>query len=329
MSVLLAAALTVILGMAGLAIDYGFATVERRQLQNAADAAAVSGAINMSQKVSPTADVNAMAGRNAQTTGVTCEYVDTSNTITGPCGSTPSSTAGGVRVVATNTRPTFFMQVLGIDNVTVSAEAIARIFDWTSYTPSPNTFTNTPYDAGNALFIVCGYDTKLYGGGTLSLLQGTQPGTAPWSVNPAAINREFIIHDPHPEDCGMRSSSFKGLNGTDGVVTLPAVLESENGTKAGPTRSAVNGQAGCGANIDVKDAALNNCVMILPIAVSSPAKGELYCVRWLPFRIRRIDANTHTGTLLGNYVVREDGTTVLAPWTYGNTSSVTTVRLAR
>jgi Flp pilus assembly protein TadG len=338
MPVLLAITLTVLLGMAGLGVDYGFSTVERRALQNAADAAAVSGAINLSQKAASTAiveEVTTVANRNAQVSSVICQYVDANNAVIQACDQGATPTTSGIRVVTTNTRNTYFMRVLGIPTATVSAEAVARISDWTRYNPStsPPTYTNTPYEAGNALFIVCGYDTVLTSGGTMNILQGTKPGSAPWNVNPAAVGREFYIHGSgsgqKPEDCGMKSSSFKGLNGTVGTVTLPAILRDENGVKAGPTRSAVNGQAGCAANISTNDAALNNCVMLLPIAVSSPSKGYLYSVRWLPFRIRRVDANSHAGTLLGNYVVREDGTTVLAPWTYSNTSTITSVRLAR
>jgi hypothetical protein len=106
---------------------------------------------------------------------------------------------------------------------------------------------------------------------------------------------------------------------------LPAVLDDEEGTKAGPTRSAVNGFNGCGAGLESD--ATNGCVMILPIAVSSPAHKKLYCVRWLPFKIRQIDSNTHTGTLLQTYNLNDP----LLTWTYagGNSSGITSVRLAR
>src|ERR687893_2480321 len=104
MPILLAAAFTVIVGMTGLAIDFGFAVMERRQLQNAADAAALTGAIDLANRRSPTAAVTTMAGRNATTTGVTCEYVNDGNTTTGPCASTPAGSSSGVRVVAINTR---------------------------------------------------------------------------------------------------------------------------------------------------------------------------------------------------------------------------------
>jgi Flp pilus assembly protein TadG len=325
MIVLLAAMITVLLGMAGLVIDFGYATLERRSLQNAADAAAVSGALDLVLNISPVSDVNTMAGRNATTTSVQCDYVDSTSSVTGSCASMPSSTASGVRVIATNTRDTYFMRVLGVPTVTVSAESIAHVTSMQNTTTNPA--GSMSYDAGNALFIVCGYDTRLYGGGTMDILQGSMgsPASSPWNVDSAAFGREFMIHDSQVTDCGMQSNKFKGLNGTVGMVTLPATLDIENGNKAGPTRSAVNGPNGCGIGLDSDG--VNGCVMILPIAISSPAQEKLYAVRWLPFFVRQRAANQHTGQLLRSYNLNEP----LLSWTYsgGNSAPITSVRIAR
>ena len=325
MPIFLAVLLTVILGMTGLAVDYGFAALERRALQNAADAAAISGAINLVRGESPVADVSTVANRNAVTSGVVCDYVDVSNAVTGSCSGVASGSSDGVKVIATNQRPTFFLNVVGIRTFTVSAESIARVSAWTN---------NTPYEVGNSLFVVCGYGTKLWNprptdpaDGRLSILQGTQPGASPWNVSPAAFNRDFVIHDPHVADCGMASERFKGLNASSGVITLPTILMSETGDRAGPTRSAVNGITGCAAGLDTD--ATNDCVMVIPIFVSSPAKDYVYAVRWLPFRVREIDANTHVGTLLENYTIRQDTNTLLAPWTKNTKGVITSVRTVR
>jgi Flp pilus assembly protein TadG len=325
MAVFFAVVLVGLIGMSGLGIDYGFATLERRSLQNAADAAATTGALDLVRNVSPVTDVNTMASRNATTTGVQCDYVDASNTVTGPCTPGPASTTSGVRVIATNVRDTYFMRVLGVPTISVSAESIARVSSMQNTTVNPA--TSAPTDAGNALFIVCGYDTKVYGGGTMDILQGSMaaPASSPWNVDAAAWGVEFIIHDAQVTDCGMQSNKFKGLNGTVGTVTLPAVLDIENGNKAGPTRTAVNGPQGCGVGLD-SDGALG-CVMILPVAISSPAKEKLYSVRWLPFFVRQRHANQHTGQLLSTYNLNDP----LLSWTYagGNRSPITSVRLAR
>jgi Flp pilus assembly protein TadG len=320
MPVLLTVLLIAFIGMTGLGVDFAFSTFERRALQNAADASALTGAIDLSRGTAPTADVTTIADRNATTSSVDCQYVNTANVDIGPC--TGSATgASGVHVTAVHTRDTYFMRVLGIPTVTIAADAIARVSSMQD--SSTNPATSVPYEAQNALFIVCGYKTKLVGGGTMNILQGSKPGTSPWNLNPAAFGQEFSIHDPHPEDCGMASASFKGLNSVVGTVTLPAVLTDETGTNAGPTRYAVNGFNGCPAGATSSN--VDNCVMILPIAVSSPSKDDLYAVRWLPFWIRQIDSNTHSGTLLNSYNLNDP----LLPWTYagGNTSGITSVRL--
>jgi Flp pilus assembly protein TadG len=196
-AVLLALILTVLVGMTGLGVDYGYATLERRALQNAADAAALTGARRLIQNLSPVNDVNTIAGRNATTTSVACDYVNAADTVTGSCTSVPSDTSDGVRVVATNTRDTYFMRLLGVNTVTVSAQSTARVTSMQNTTTNPA--SSAPYEAGNALFIVCGYDTMLYSGGTMDILQGSMssPTSSPWNVDANALGREFIIHDSH------------------------------------------------------------------------------------------------------------------------------------
>src|SRR5262245_37820443 len=103
MAVFFAAALFVFIGMTGLAVDYGFAALERRVLQNAVDAASVTGANALARGASPSADVQTMATKNsiAVSTTVVCEYIDNANAVTGSCSGTPSGTTSGVKVTAT------------------------------------------------------------------------------------------------------------------------------------------------------------------------------------------------------------------------------------
>jgi len=75
--------------------------------------------------------------------------------------------------------------------------------------------------------------------------------------------------------------------------------------------------------------------MILPIApevrtvdqygVAYPEGERFHAVRWLPLKIRQIDSNTHTGTLLATYNLGDP----LIPWTYAgtNASGITSVRI--
>ncbi len=327
MPVLLAFLLVAFIGTTGLGVDFAFSTFERRALQNAADAAVQSGAVKLSQGLSPTADVNTIAGRNATTSSVTCQYVNTSNADIGPCTGSAIG-ASGVHVTATHTRDTYFIRVLGIPTATVSADAIARI---TAMQNAAGASVAT--EAQNALFIVCGYQTKLYGPGNNKMdIFAANPTSAPWAINPGAWGREFVIHDTHPTDCGLPSTSFKGLNGTHGTVSLPADLQNETGTNAGPTVYSVNGFNGCGTGLSSNN--VDNCIMLLPIADGisttyySPDGYRLHAVRWLPFKIRQIDSNTHTGTLLNSYSVNDPGNPFW-PWVYNGAaaSGITSVRI--
>src|SRR3954465_6450329 len=85
MAVFLAALLTVFIGMTGLAVDYAFSTFDRRALQNAADAAALTGAIDLSQGLAPTADLTTVAGKNATISSLGCQYVNSAYADVGVC----------------------------------------------------------------------------------------------------------------------------------------------------------------------------------------------------------------------------------------------------
>jgi len=343
MPVLLAAMLLVLIGMTGLAVDFGFGTLERRVLQNAVDAAAVTGASDLARSITPVNDVQSMATRNqaAPTTTVVCEYVDNANAVTGPCGSAPSGTTSGVRVTATNLRATYFMRVLGVPTITVSAASTARVSTWADSSSTPA--GGAPYNLWGSFFMVCGYNTRLapngngngnaFGNAQNILDPSTPPtGPGPWNVLQAAIGQEYVIHDSNPNhlaNCGITDGEFKGLNSSAGMFSLPTWIRDESGNRAGPVTDAIKTYAGCPSLGDVGSASLNNCVMIIPIfsTVNAKARGDwdVYAVRWLPFLIRRIDANTHYGTLL-DCITLQDTSTLLAPWTKNTHGSITVVR---
>lgn len=320
MAVLLASLVFVFFGMTGLGVDFAFATLEKRTLQNAADAAATSGAINLARGESPVNDVNSMVTRNgaANTTVVLCQYVDNSNAVVGGCDAAAPGSSSGVRVTATNTRPTYFMRVLGIPTYTASANSAARVV-----TVSPS----SPYPSSASLFIVCGLDTLLAGPGNhkMDILQRSG---GDWVPNPSANGREFVIHNPTVADCDMRSSAFKGLNAIgaqSGPISLPFNMITETGTRAGPTSQAVRGIDGCQAGL--YSDSVNNCVMVIPVFVSAPAKDVAYSVRWLAFYVRQIDSNTHYGRLILDYTIGQEAYTMYAPWTKNTKQVLTAVRL--
>jgi hypothetical protein len=134
--VLIALLLMFLLAMAGLAIDGGNLFLQRRNVQNAADAAAMAGTRQLAQAIcddgSGDAEVANAVARFADLNGVedlnwvTAVYVNMAEEELGTVG------AGSIPVGATgvNARikdqvPTYFMRVLGFEIVDVSALATA------------------------------------------------------------------------------------------------------------------------------------------------------------------------------------------------------------
>jgi hypothetical protein len=158
MLVIVALALTTLVAMAGLVIDGGMALSNRRQVQNAADAASLAGtrvlgldlkwrAVNNDNPSPPPAPfanvdqevcdaINAALTYNtnsAQTIDpIDCytgsddaQYVDFDRNALGRVGEGVPPLAQGVRVSGTGQSGTLLMGVIGIDSIDVSADATA------------------------------------------------------------------------------------------------------------------------------------------------------------------------------------------------------------
>ncbi|MDI3340243.1 MAG: pilus assembly protein TadG-related protein [Sphaerobacter sp.] len=297
--VLFAVALVALVGMMGLAIDLGFMFSQKRAIQNAADAGALAGALQLTKstpsnplpvqnEIAQIVAQNGFGGATPQL--VSCEYIDSANTALGPCAAPPPADAAGVQVVVRETHPTFFIQVVpgAPDQASTQATARARVFK----------VMNGP---GDAPFIICGVGTKVMDGSSVSILN------ADGTLNAAAIGKTFEVHGPQIADCGAPSSKFKGLADQDANEGLGVGdwFISDNGVKAGPTRVRVNGVGGCqkGADGDF------NCIMVLPIATDNPPPVKagpnikLKVVAFGVFRVSACGANCHQAELLGQYVI--------------------------
>jgi Flp pilus assembly protein TadG len=330
MAVFFAAVLLVFIGMTGLAVDYGFASLERRVLQNAVDAAATTGAANLAAGQSVGADVGTMVSRNGVgiTATIDCQYIDNSNpsVVTGPCSGAASANTGGVQVTATNLRPTYFMRVLGVPHVTVSATSAARVF---SISPQ------SAMKGSNSLFLVCGVDTKKPGSGNQkqSILKKVGGSYVAEIATDVVDGTQFVIHDPHVADCGMPSDSFKGLNATGaetGLFTLPRNLIAETGTRAGPTTDAVRGRLGCAAGLSSNN--VDGCTMIIPVFDDTQRlnKDIAHAIMWVAFYVTQVDSNTHYGAIDLNYTLTLDQgmeASMVASWTKNTKQVLTTTRL--
>jgi Flp pilus assembly protein TadG len=133
-------ALVPILGMVGLVIDGGNAFAQRRADQNATDASALAGALDMAENlpfenkglVGPNSDavIEATIAASAAENGIndtTATYVNINGTnlgVTVGAGSIPA-TAAGVRVVGSKTFDAYFAGAIGFPNFTVTTEATA------------------------------------------------------------------------------------------------------------------------------------------------------------------------------------------------------------
>ena len=121
--ILVALGLTCILGFVGFATDVGVLLHAKRNLQIAADAAALAGAnqINIdSTKI--VAAAKAASAQNGFTDGVNSVTVTPSN---GPADGPHAGNASYVEAIVTQTQPTFFMRLFNFTSMPVSARAVA------------------------------------------------------------------------------------------------------------------------------------------------------------------------------------------------------------
>jgi hypothetical protein len=122
--VLVACALLALIGILGLSIDMGYYRYVHRELQTAADAAALAGAMDIYYGDVTTA-ARAASGENGFTNGANNVTVTVANPpTTGPFAGTGYPTYVQATVTQTNI-PTFFSKILGFNNVTLSATSVA------------------------------------------------------------------------------------------------------------------------------------------------------------------------------------------------------------
>ena len=120
---LAALSMTVIFfGFMALAIDVGLLFNAKRKLQNCADAAATSAAIdymfNASQTTATAAATSAVSGNQMSNVSTTVNF---NPNIT----STYHNSSAYVEVILTQSDPTFFMGIFGKKNMTILARAVA------------------------------------------------------------------------------------------------------------------------------------------------------------------------------------------------------------
>jgi Flp pilus assembly protein TadG len=103
--------MTSLLGVSGLVLDLGNGYVQRRAVQNAADAAAIAGA-DAIPSGNPSTAAQQMAAKNGRAGDQVTVTMSGTDTIT---------------VTVSRTAPTYFLKVFGKTSIPVSATAVARI----------------------------------------------------------------------------------------------------------------------------------------------------------------------------------------------------------
>jgi len=121
--VVVAFALVVILAILGLAGDMGYLRYEKRQLQTAADAAAMAGAAELLY-----GDVSSAAQADAATNGFTNGLNGATVTVNNPpLSGQHIGDSSYVETIVAKTAPTYFAKAFGVQNVTMSARAVAHL----------------------------------------------------------------------------------------------------------------------------------------------------------------------------------------------------------
>ena len=145
--ILTAFLLTIFMGMAAFAIDFGWLYVNGIRIQHGADAAALAGVVyepdDQAQAYAQAIAAAAENGYDATAAGTTVTPVDFADD------PTAVSNSNQLRVSVSHAVPTFFLKVFGMDTVTIDRSAVAEyVLPLPLGSPDPR-FGNDP-DSGHA-----------------------------------------------------------------------------------------------------------------------------------------------------------------------------------
>jgi len=119
--VLICVSMVALMGMIGVVADFSFMQHQRNMMQTAADSAALAGAQELNY-----GDVAAAGKADAATNGYTDGAGNVTVTMNNPPSMGPNAGIGGfVEAIVSKPEPTYFMRVLGVGTLTVSARAVA------------------------------------------------------------------------------------------------------------------------------------------------------------------------------------------------------------
>ncbi len=326
--VILALSLTALMAVAGLAVDGGRLFVERRQNQNASDAAALAGAQVLRNELADLADtgtvtpdqvwtaVLATATSNSISSGnTTCYFIDTgyhylpSDANPKACSSYTSTDAWpanafGVYVATTETQNTSFMRIVGINQFNTSAHAAAAT-EAVPFLPTAGSSDLEVCAVGSSDGNSDGKGQTTTSGADIPILI---PSGGTEGINPAAIGQAYWIKGNNVDkECGT-NGNFKGLVCQPGGApcppdSVPGYWPSDTGNHSGPFRNTVAAECSSGAI---------GCTFALPLCYASdqgppPQSGTMYCVTWGSFEITATTANSDAAVFTGQAFTQTGG----------------------
>ncbi len=269
---LVAVSMVATLTVTGLVVDGGRAFAQRRQMQNAADAAAMAGARALDrlavggESAIWTAAVASAVANGASATLVQCNLTDEVLVVTSPCPTTNTNQAvilkaqaTAVRVTVASESPTSFMKAVGRQTFTARASAAAQIQGLRS---------------GNSPFVLCATgDTDPRSLGDGQAVPIIFPDN---KMNPAAIFANggpiYELQDPTTIGCGQ-GNAFKGLseNATASYPTpgLWDLLNGDHGINV--AKSVIAGNSACTNGV------VHGCVIAIPFATPPHRRWPTSC----------------------------------------------------
>lgn len=255
--VIMLLALVAMLAMAALVVDGGNAFVQQRTTQNGADAAAEAGAVVLAQNLTGgghsdqevLAAVTASATRNAITISSALYTNVNGNSLgiaVGSLGSgMPPSAAAGVRAIASKTFATYVGGILGVNQLTASAQATAvtgpsagcalsqgcTLLPITfPVSPSLCSNTNQQVQVGSGTYPIVDVNKRTASNESILGICGTANGSVGW------------LHFNPSGGCGNGANGLECEIATPdfGPLQFPVWVQTETGNVNGQVEDAVN-----------------------------------------------------------------------------------------
>lgn len=237
--VLIALSLVVLLGFMALAVDVGYLRYQKRQLQTAADAAAIAAAAELSY-----GDATAAADADSAANGFTNGSNGVTVTVNNPPASGPhSGDSNYVEAIVSRSASTFFAKSFGVTSTRITARAVAHLGGSTScvYALAPSGGSTLEVVSHATLDSTCGLIAESNGSGAFSCkipstvsapyigVVGSFGGGCPAPVNlvtgiAVPSPSDPLTYLPKPSVGACTFSGQKTYNSSNSPKSSPSVL---------------------------------------------------------------------------------------------------------